>query len=117
VESSARGPTSPKRIRLFGCGVISSEARDSEGPSEIQPVDKIPLVADAHPLQVDPGIGFLCLLEGFSFVSGWPLPDHPFVGSWPVLGTRARDGFDIAADQRDDFSVGHTVFKVPFDVF
>jgi hypothetical protein len=55
-----------------------------------------------HPLQVDPGIGFLSGSEGFSFVSGYPLPDNPLVGSRPVLGSRARNGFDITADQRQE---------------
>ena len=59
-----------------------------------------------HPLQVDPGVGFLCTLEGFGFVSGWPFPDNSLVRSRSVLSSRARDGFDIAADQRNDFSVG-----------
>jgi hypothetical protein len=89
VESSAHGPTSPKRIGRFGSGVVSREARDCIGQSAILPFVKIPLVANAHPLQVDPGVGFLCTLEGFSFVSGRPFPDHPFVGSRPVLSSRA----------------------------
>jgi hypothetical protein len=46
-------------------------------------------------------------LEGFSFVSGWPFPNNPLVGSRPVLSSRTRDGFDITADQRDDFPVCH----------
>jgi hypothetical protein len=87
------------------------------GLSEILALVKIPLVANAHPLQVNPGIGFLCALEGFSLVSGWSLPDHPFVGSRPALGTRAGNGFDIAADQRNDFPVGHVVANVPCEVF
>jgi hypothetical protein len=85
-------------IRLFGSGVVSKEARDYTGPSEILPFVKIPLVTNVHPLQVDPGIGLVCALEGFSFVSGCPLPDNPLVGSRPALGSRARDGFDIAVD-------------------
>ena len=85
--------------------------------SEILPCVKVLLVANAHPLQVDPGIGFLCTLEGFSFVSGWPFPDGPLVGSWPVLSSRARDGFDVAADQRNDFPVGHGVVNVPCGEF
>ena len=40
----------------------------------------IPLVANAHPFQVDLGIGFLCTLEGFSFVRGLPFPDNPAPG-------------------------------------
>ena len=73
-----------------------SEGR--KGPREILPFVKIPFATNAHPLQVDPGIGFLRALEGFSFVSGHALPDNPFVGSRPVLGSWARDGFDIAVD-------------------
>jgi len=59
------------------------------GRSEILLVVKILLVANAHPLQVNPGIGFLRTLEGFSFVSGCALPDNPLVGSQPVLGSQA----------------------------
>ena len=69
--------------------MISSEARDSEGLSEILPYIKIPLVANAHPLQVNPEIGFLCTLEGFSFVTRWPFSHRPLVGSRPVLSSRA----------------------------
>jgi hypothetical protein len=53
------------------------------------PYVKIPLVANAHPLQVNPGIGFLSALEGFSLVSGWSLPYNPFLGSRPVRSSRA----------------------------
>ena len=88
-----------------------------KGPSEILSFAKVPLVANAHPLQVDPGIGLLCALEGFSFVGGRSLPDNPFVGSRAVLGSRARDGFDIAADQRNDLPVGHVAVNVPCGVF
>ena len=70
MESSAHGPTSPKRIGLLESGIVPSETGDCEGLSEILPFVKIPLVANAHPLQVNPGIGFLCTLEGFSFVIG-----------------------------------------------
>ena len=41
-----------------------AEARDRIGLSEILPYVKIPLVANTHPLQVNPGIGFLGTLEG-----------------------------------------------------
>jgi hypothetical protein len=64
VDSLAKG-----RFGLLGSGVWS-EARHSEWPSEVLPIAQIPLLANAHPLQVNPGIGFLCALEGFSFVSG-----------------------------------------------
>jgi hypothetical protein len=37
------------------------------------------------------------------------------VGSRPVLSSRARNGFDIAVDQRNDFPVGHVVVNVPCD--
>jgi hypothetical protein len=37
------------------------------------------------------------------------------VGSRPVLSIRARNGFDVAADYRDDFPVGHA--NVPCDAF
>jgi len=62
-------------------------------------------------------IGFLCGLEGFSFVSGLPFPDNPFVGTRPVLSSRAWNGFDITANQRNDFPVGHVVVDVPCGVF
>jgi hypothetical protein len=39
------------------------------------------------------------------------------MGSRPALGSRARNSFNIAADQRDDFPVGHVVVNVPYDVF
>jgi len=64
--------------RVLRSGVISSEGGGCKELSEVLPFDKIPLVANAHPFQVDPGIGFLCTLEGFAFVSGCPLPDHLF---------------------------------------
>jgi hypothetical protein len=41
------------------------------------PYIKIPLIANAHPLQVDPGMGLLRTLEGFSLVGGFAFPDHP----------------------------------------
>ena len=50
--------------------VISSEARGCKGLSEILPYIKVPLVPNAHPLQVNPGVGFLCTFEGFDFVNG-----------------------------------------------
>jgi hypothetical protein len=56
-------------------------------------------------------------LEGFSFVSGCALPDNPFMGSPPVLSSRAKNGLDIAVDQRNDFPVGLVVATVPYDVF
>ena len=63
-----------------GClGVALSRVKRGtvRGPREILPHVKIPLVANAHPLQVNPGVGFLCTLEGFSLVSGLLLPDNP----------------------------------------
>ena len=89
----------------------------AKGLCEILPYVKIPLVANAHPLQVDPWIGLLRTLEGFSLVCGRALPDHPFVGSWPVLSSRARNGFDLAVDQRNYFPVGHIVASAPRGVF
>ena len=59
------------------------------------------------------GSAFSAHLEGFSFVSGLPFPDNPFVGSRPVLSSRARNGFDITADGFDDFPVGHVVVDIP----
>ena len=73
-------------------------------------------MANAHPLQVDPGIGFLRALEGLSLVGGCPLPDNPFVGSRPALGGRIGNGFDIAADQRNYLPVGRVVVDVPYGV-
>jgi hypothetical protein len=55
--------------------------------------------------------------DGFSFVSGWRIPDNTLVVSRPVLSIRACNGFDISADERNDFPVGQTVFNVPYDVF
>jgi hypothetical protein len=43
-----------------------------KGLSEILSVLRIHLAANTHPLQVNPRIGFVCTLEGFSFVSGSP---------------------------------------------
>ena len=56
-----------------------------QGRSEILTCVKVLLVANAHPLQVDLGIGFLCTLQGFSFVSCLPFPHNPLVGSRPIL--------------------------------
>ena len=87
-----------------------------QGAGRDLPRVQIPLVANGHPLQVDPGIGFLGAFEGFGFVSGWPFPDEPLLGSWPVLGSRARDRFDITADKCDDFPGGHIEVGVPGSV-
>ena len=57
--------------------------------NETLSVVKIHLVANTHPLQVDPGIGFLCTLEGLEFVSGISFPHSPLVGSRPTLSSRA----------------------------
>ena len=75
--------------------------------SKVLPYIKVPLVANAHPLQVNSGIGFLRTLEGFSFVSGLAFPYNLLVGARSVLSIRARNGFDITADERNDFPVGH----------
>ncbi len=50
---------------------------------------------------------------------GWthPFPDKPFVGSRPVLSSRARNSFDITADQHNDFPIGHGIVRVFYDVF
>lgn len=69
-----------------------------------------------HPLEVNPGIGFLRTLEGFAFVSGFSFPDKEFMRCRPQLGCRAGNGFDITAGGLDDFSGGHVVFNVPFGV-
>jgi hypothetical protein len=58
------------RFGLFGSGAVRVKRGTARGLSEILPHVKIPRVPNAHPLQVDPGIGFLCTLEGFSLVSG-----------------------------------------------
>ena len=50
---------------------------------------KIPFVANAHPLQVNPGVCFLRTFEGFGLVGGLPFPDDPLVGSRPGLSSRA----------------------------
>jgi len=36
---------------------------------QVTSVAEIALVTNSHPLQVNSGIGFLCTLEGFSFVT------------------------------------------------
>jgi len=50
VDSLAEG-----RFGLFGSNVVWSEAKDCKGASEILALVKIPLVANAHPFQVNPG--------------------------------------------------------------
>jgi hypothetical protein len=70
------------------CGYIDNHG-NRIGLSEILPIIKIPFVANAHPLKVNPGVGFLCSLEGFSFVCGLSFPDRPFVRTRPVLSRRA----------------------------
>ena len=82
---------------------------DCKGLSETLPHVKIPLVANTHPLQVNPGIGFLCTLEGFAFVSGCPLPDHLFVDARSVLSIWATNGFDFVINQRNDFPGRHVL--------
>ena len=52
-ESNPVNTLGEGRIGLFGSGVVSSEARDCKGLSEILPYVKIPLVANAHPLKVN----------------------------------------------------------------
>jgi len=84
---------------------------------KILPYVKIPFVPDPHPLPVDPGVGFLRTLEGFGLVRGWSFPNSPFVGTWPLLDTRARDSFDITADSLDDFPRCHVAVDSPSDVF
>ena len=81
--------------------------------SGILPNIKITLLADAHPLQVNPGIGFLRTFEGFGLVRGVPFPDDTLVGSRPVLGSRSRNGFNIAADGLNDFPRDHVVVDAP----
>ena len=56
--------------------------------NETLSVVKIHLVANTHPLQVDPGIGFLRTLEDFSFVSGFSFPDEELVLARPPLSSR-----------------------------
>jgi hypothetical protein len=77
------------RIGFLGSSVVSGEARDCRGLFEILPYIKIHLVANAHPLQVNPGIGFLCTSEGLSLVGGLALPDEELVLAWAVLGCRS----------------------------
>ena len=62
---------------------------------------------NAHPLQVNPGISLLSRFEGFSFVSGLPFPNSPFVGTWPVVSGMTGNGLDITAYGLDDFPGGH----------
>jgi hypothetical protein len=81
--------------------------------SEILAFVRPPLVANVHPLQVDPWIGSICTLEGFSFVSGVAFPDNPLMGSHLVLSSRPRPGVGIAADHRNNFPVYREIVIVP----
>ena len=65
------------------------------GRSEKLPYVGIPLGANAHPIQVDPGIGLLGTHEGFGFVSSWTFPNCPLVGSRSVLGCQTGNGVAI----------------------
>jgi hypothetical protein len=56
-------------------------------------------------------------LESFSFVGGLPLPCNPFVRTRAVLGSQAREDFDITANRRNDLPDGHVVVDSLFDVF
>jgi hypothetical protein len=76
---------------------------DCKGLSENLPIVKVHLVPNPHPFQVNSGIGLLRAFEGFGFVRDCPLPDDPFVGSRPVFGSRAGNGFDALADQSNDW--------------
>lgn len=67
-------------IWFFGRGVISR--KDCKELTEVLPYIKVPLVANAHPLQINPGVGFLGILKGFGFVSGFAFPNKPFMSSW-----------------------------------
>jgi hypothetical protein len=53
-EPNCVGTLGEGRIVIFGSGVVSGEGGDCKRLSEILPLVKIPLVANAHPLQADP---------------------------------------------------------------
>ena len=76
TENCTGSPPPMQVIPLFPTGGRPRSAIDSG-------------LANAHPLQVNPGIGLLCPLEGFSLASGWSFPHCPLVGSRPVLSSRA----------------------------
>jgi hypothetical protein len=65
------------RVALFA--VKPGTAR---GLSKILQIIEIHLVANSHPREVNTGIGLLRKFEGFSFVSGFALPNKPFMSSW-----------------------------------
>ena len=50
-------------------------------------------------------------------MSGFSFPDKELVLAWAVLGCRAGNGFDVAADNLDDFPSGHVAVDAPSDVF
>jgi len=95
----------------------SSEGGDCKVLCEVLPFVKIHLVANAHPFQVNPGIGLLRAFEGFGFVSGFSFPDRELVFAWPAVSIMTGNGLDITADQRNDFPVGHVVASVPYEAF
>ncbi len=94
-----------RRIRLGTSSWTGEGWVGSFYPANAKPQDFLPIYArefdtveidstfyrvpNPHSRQADPGIGLFRALEGFGLVSGFPFPDNPFVGSWPVLGGRA----------------------------
>jgi hypothetical protein len=76
---------------------------------------KIPVVSNPHPFQVNPGVSLLGTLEGFGFVTGFSFPDKELVFAWPAVSSRTGNVFDITADERNDFPVGHVV-NGPYEV-
>ena len=98
-------------LRSVGYHAVGSSVKERDLP----PL-KIPLMANSHPLQVNPEIGFLRTFEGFGFVSGLPLPDKELVFARPAVSGMTGNGFDITADSLDHFSVGHGVVNVPHSI-
>jgi hypothetical protein len=96
------------RIGLFEIGVVPVRG-DSTWLS------KIPLLPNAHPLQVNPRIGLLCTFERFSFVSGFSFPNKELMLSRPTVSSRTGYSFDITADDFNHFPVGHVVVDAPWD--
>lgn len=61
---------------------------DRKGEIEILPYVKVHLVANTHPLQVNPGIGLLRILESWSLANSCSFPDNPSLGSRAVMSSR-----------------------------
>ena len=79
------------------------------------PACPFPLVANPHPTEVNPAIGFLCTFERFGFVSGVSFPDEELVIARPAVSSMTGNSFNITADDFNHFPVGHVVVDAPWD--